>query len=84
MRLMTVTDSDIIEKIGFEWKDSVGAMEVVFKSMPDAVYRYENVGPDVFAHLVSAESIGKLFHELFRKTRYPFTKSIRDARSLKK
>lgn len=79
MRHLQVTDSDIIEAIGYE--QSVGskaeAMEVVFKSSPDTVYRYERVSADTFAALVASESIGKTFHELFRKTKYPFTKALR-------
>jgi hypothetical protein len=83
MRHLTVTDSDIIESVGFgltRTLDSgvaVGSLEVVFKSSPDQVYRYDDVDADTFARLVSAESIGKAFHEAFRKTKYPFTKSER-------
>lgn len=75
MRHLTVTDSDIIEAIGFD--NESGALEVVFKSSASDVYRYERVQSDMFLRLISAESIGKAFHELFRKTKYPFTKSAR-------
>ena len=86
MRHLIVPDSDIIESIGYE--DSVGskaeALEVVFKSTPDVVYRYERVSKDAFVALVTAESIGKTFHEMFRKTKHPFTKSDRQKSTLKK
>lgn len=75
MRLLTVTDSDVIEAVGFD-NDNL-ALEVVFKSAPADVYRYECVPADAFAKLVSAPSIGKTFHEMFRKSRHPFTKSAR-------
>jgi hypothetical protein len=85
MRHLTVTDSDVIEAVGYERSTvghasaaiSGGVLEVVFKSSPTDVYRYAGVKPDTFATLVSADSIGKTFHELFRKTKYPFTKSER-------
>ena len=80
MRHLIVPDSDIIEAIGYDAE----AIEVVFKSTPDVVYRYENVPGGVFAALCGAESIGKKFHELFRKTKYPFTKSVRQKSTLKK
>lgn len=75
MRHLTVTDSDIIDSIGFD--NESGALEVSFKSSPSDVYRYERVPIDTFARLISSESIGKAFHELFRKTKYPFTKSAK-------
>lgn len=88
MRHLLVTDSDIIESIGFEWPGSndglLGSMEVVFKATPDVVYRYNAVDPDAFVRLISAESIGKAFHEKFRKTKHPFTKSDRKKPTLKK
>lgn len=81
MRHLQVTDSDIIESIGFSTKDykgiDIGSMEVVFKSSPDVMYHYDMVKAIHFVQLVSADSIGKLFHELFRKTKFPFTKSQR-------
>lgn len=82
MRMLTVTDSDIIEAIGFDTSKnpndhSGGTLEVVFKSSLDHVYSYEGVPASAFAQLVSADSIGKEFHELFRKTKYPFVKSTR-------
>ena len=81
MRHLTVPDSDTIEAIGYEQTQSpsgaLGALEVVFKATPNVVYRYEGVGPNTLATLVSAQSIGKLFHELFKKTKHPFTKSVR-------
>jgi hypothetical protein len=77
MRLLTVTDSDIIDAVGFEADGMTSALEVVFKSSPDQVYRYEDVGITAFIKLITSESIGKTFHELFRKTKYPFTKSTR-------
>lgn len=83
MRLMTVPDSDIIEAIGFTITNprptggAFGTLGVVFKGSADVVYEYKDVFVDTFAKLVGAESVGKLFHELFKKTKYPFTKSAR-------
>ena len=81
MRHLQVTDSDIIESIGFDHSSfkglEFGAMEVVFKSSPDVVYRYDQVKTLDFVALVAADSIGKTFHEKFRKTKHPFTKSQR-------
>lgn len=76
MRLLTVTDSDIIEAVGYD--QSIEALGVVFKSSPDTMYSYGGVKPETFGRLVSADSIGKAFHELFRKTKHPFTKSTRE------
>lgn len=88
MRHLIVTDSDIIESIGFDWPGSnnglLGFMEVVFKATPDVVYRYSSVDPEDFVRLISAESIGHAFHEKFRKTKHPFTKSDRKRPTLKK
>lgn len=83
MRLMTVTDSEIIDAIGFSVDGDVsargkfGTLGVVFKSSPSDVYNYSVVLAETFAALVSADSIGKEFHERFKKTKYPFTKSTR-------
>jgi KTSC domain-containing protein len=89
MRLLNVTDSDNIEAIGFDPKDKdklQGTLAVVFKQPngkpSDEVYLYEGVRYEVFVELISAESVGKAFYPLFRKTKYPFTKSARP--SLKK
>lgn len=83
MRMLKVTDSKDIIEIGYDvagkqrlGKD-VGTLDVVFKAMPDMVYRYEGVSPHVFADLVSAPSLGKKFAEDFRKTKHPFSKSQR-------
>ncbi len=85
MRHLLVTDSDIIEAIGFEpTAYLLGTLEVVFKSTPDVVYSYERVGFDTFTNLISSESIGKTFHEMFRKTKHPFKKSERKRPTLKK
>jgi len=82
MRHLTVTDSEIIESIGYEVQavlksGATGALEVVFKSSPDVVYRYDNVVSGTFLQLIMADSIGEEFHRAFRKTKYPFTKSQR-------
>jgi hypothetical protein len=78
VRHLIVTDSDIIDSIGFApTTHLLGTLEVVFKATPDVVYSYERVGYDTFTKLISAESIGKEFHEAFRKTKHPFTKSAR-------
>lgn len=82
MRHLKVTDSDVIDSVGFD--NESGAMEVVFKSSPSDVYRYEHVPIDYFARMISAESIGKAFHDMFRKTKHPFTKSRREAPTLSK
>lgn len=82
MRHLKVEDSDIIESVGYEVQavlksGATGALEVVFKASPDTVYRYEDVVSGQFLQLIGAESIGGKFHELFKKTKYPFTKSER-------
>lgn len=81
MRHLTVTDSDIIDSIGFDHSSNkgieFGALEIVFRATPDVVYRYEQVRSSDFVALIAAESIGKMFHEKFRKTKHPFTKSDR-------
>lgn len=79
VRHLLVTDSDIIHSVGFEVvKYLTCTLEVVFKSDTDTVYRYENVEATTVLELLSAkESIGKTFHEKFRKTKFPFTKSMR-------
>lgn len=82
MRHLVVTDSNTIESVGFDATDESagqmqGTLEVVFKSSPSEVYRYESVRFETFIKLVSADSIGKAFHELFRKTKYPFAKSAK-------
>lgn len=82
MRHLKVTDSDIIDSVGYD--NESGAMEVVFKSSPADVYRYEQVPITHFGSLISAESIGKQFHELFRKPKHPFTKSRRETPTLNK
>lgn len=85
MRHLLVTDSDIIEAIGFKTTSYLlGTLEVVFKASSDVVYTYEKVGFDAFTELLSSESIGKTFHELFKKKKHPFTKSERKKPTLKK
>ncbi len=75
MRHLIVTDSEIIEAVGFD--NETGTVEVVFKSSPNDVYKYNHVSVETFARMISAESIGKAFHDLFKKTKLPFTKSVR-------
>jgi hypothetical protein len=89
MRHLTVEDSDIIEAVGFQVtavlkSTPVGALEVVFKKTPDVVYRYADVPLFDFVVLIGAESMGSAFHEMFRKTEHPFTKSRRAKPTLKK
>ncbi len=88
MRHLLVTDSDIIEAIGFSndgYKGiTQGALEVVFKASPNVVYRYEQVSTANLAMLLSSDSIGKSFHELIKKSKMPFTKSDRAKPTLKK
>jgi len=86
MRLLNVTDSDNIEAIGFDPKNKTeehGTLAMVFKQPngkpSEEVYLYDGVPYAVFVELISAESIGKAFYPLFRKTKYPFTKSLRSA-----
>ncbi len=79
MRHLMVTDSDIVESIGYDPKGGTvsGALELVFKSTPRIVYRYPDVTEKEFVQLVTSESIGKAVHDMFRKTKRPFTKSER-------
>jgi hypothetical protein len=80
IRHLIVTDSDIIESIGFVLHPHnlvEGALEVVFKSSPDMIYKYNDVRLTTFAELISAESIGKDFHEKFKRTKHPFVKSAK-------
>jgi hypothetical protein len=82
IRHLQVTDSDIIDSIGYKLgavlkSGAYGTLEVVFKSSPDTIYSYESVSADAVIRLITADSIGKMFHELFRTTKYPFTKSQR-------
>lgn len=88
MRMLTVTDSDIIEAVGFaidarsaedpnRGGGVFGTLGVVFKSSPGDLYEYAGVPAQTFAKLVGGDSVGKAFHDLFRKTKYPFTKSAR-------
>lgn len=91
MRHLIVQDSDIIEAVGYQPNTGraggvpVGALEVVFKATPDTVYRYLGVTVEDFVALVTAERIGVTFVEKYRKTKHPFTKSLRpDHRPLKK
>jgi hypothetical protein len=78
MRHFLVQDSDNIHSIGFEGTGYlVGALEVVFKADVTTVYRYEKVAYDQFVEMLGSESIGKAFAEKFKKTKHPFTKSIR-------
>ena len=72
MRLMTVTDSDMIEAVGYD-PDGM-RLGVVFKSSPSTIFGYECSHLE-FSQLISAESIGKHFHATFR--RRAFTKSVR-------
>lgn len=86
MRLLNVPDSETIEAVGYERAagESGGTLGVVFKASPDVIYRYEGVSPEILASLVSSHSIGKTFHDGFRKTKHPFTKSARETPTLKK
>lgn len=82
MRLMQVTDSDIIEAIGYEMQavlksGTTGALEIVFKSTPNVVYHYDDISSDIYIQIISAESIGKEFHRTIKANKIPFTKSER-------
>lgn len=83
MRHLIVTDSEIIHSVAFDPGGEVDALEVVFKSSPDTVYRYEDVTANEFVKLVTADSIGSTFDAMFKKTKKKFTKSQR-APTLKK
>ena len=97
MRFLKVTDSDVIDAVGFAEDPDIspqstwtaassavfGSLGVIFKASPDDVYVYAGVSSETFVKLVAADSIGKAFHELFRKNKYPFTKSARTS-TLKK
>lgn len=79
MRLMTVTDSEIIEAVGY---DPAGLqVGVVFKSSPTVLYKYECSNAE-FLEFVSADSMGGHLHYVFKKR--AFTKSERPAPTLKK
>lgn len=78
MRHLLVTDSDIIHSIAFKGTGYlVGTLEIVFKADVSTVYSYEKVAYDQLIEMLGADSIGKSFHEKFRKTKHPFTKSVR-------
>lgn len=80
MRMLTVSDSDIIDAVGFDPTDKAafrGTLGVTFKSSPEEVYLYKDVRYELYFDMTSAESIGKAFHDLFKKQKYPFTKSAR-------
>jgi len=72
MRLLTVTDSENIEAIGYDPKTL--RLGVVFNTSPTVVYNYECSNAE-FLEFLSAESIGGHFHKTFK--RRSFTKSER-------
>lgn len=65
--------SEIISEIGYN--PVTKEMDVAFKShtkpgtppKPLSVYRYQSVGPDTHAALMSADSIGRYFTETIKK-----------------
>jgi hypothetical protein len=84
MRLVTISDSENIELIGYDpTKVQLG---VVFKSDLDTVYLYKSVTAYMFLEMLNAESIGGWFaHHIKRQPKvYPFTKSAREKSDLKK
>ena len=79
MRLMTVTDSEIIEAVGY---DPAGLqLGVVFKSSPTTIYKYECSNAE-FLEFISAERMGPFLHKVFKPR--PFTKSERTPPTLNK
>lgn len=74
MRYLTVNDSEIIESVGYDSHAEDKQLHVIFKATPDTVYQYD-CEPAEFVRFVSSESIGKMFHERFKKAK--FTKSQR-------
>lgn len=79
MRLLAVSDSDIIDCVGYDAEKK--QVQIVFKSTPDVVYAYDATA-DEFATLVASESIGSHFHKNIKKR--AFTKSERLKPTLKK
>lgn len=75
MRHLEVTDSSTIKSVGFDHGDEIDAMEVVFKSSPNVVYRYNDVTEKEFIRLITADSIGSTFDAMFKKTKKKFVKS---------
>lgn len=90
MRHLMVTDSEVIESIGYELdgpglgrpqlgrEANLGTLEVVFKTTPKFVYRYPQVTSQEFVKIATADSIGKAVHEILRKANRSFTKSERE------
>lgn len=76
-RHLVVTDSDIIHSVAFVPGDEQDAVEVVFKASPNTVYRYDGATEKDFIELVTGDSIGSSFHEIFKKPKKRFTKSER-------
>lgn len=64
--------SSQIETVGYD-PDTM-TLEIEFKG--GSVYRYDSVGPTVFADLMSAESVGSYFIQNIKKypAVYPYTK----------
>lgn len=69
MRYLIVTDSEIIESVGYDNKAEDKQLHVIFKATPDVVYQYD-CEPREFVNFVSADSIGKTFHERFKKAKF--------------
>ncbi len=79
MRHLIITDSDIIEAVGYDEKNE--RIEVVFKATPDQVYQYVGTEHE-FVLLVTADSVGSHFHKTLKKRQ--FTKSMRSTPIQKK
>lgn len=69
MRYLTVHDSEIIEAVGYDSKVEDKQLHVIFKATPEIIYQYD-CEPAEFVKFVSSESIGKMFHERFKKAKF--------------
>ena len=67
-------DSSQIVSIGYE--PETQKLEIEFKTR--SVYEYANVEPEVYAELMSAESIGRFFGQKIKSNpeKYPFTRIV--------
>lgn len=55
MRMLEIQDSSNVQAVGY----SPGEQHLVVKFRNGGCYRYDQVPPSLFAHLVSAASVGK-------------------------
>lgn len=72
VQAMTPVESSNIEALGYQAPTQT--MTVKFKT--GAVYHYQNVLPDTYQAILTAESVGSAFNKLVKAhpSVYPFTK----------